>query len=266
VSPDALRVTVAVEDTGVGMDEDTISRLFQPFCQVDSSTTRMFGGTGLGLTISRKLAKMMGGDVTVVSTPNVGSTFTLTFEAIAAERAAASAHDAKPAPRFTGLHGARILIVDDNPTNREVARLFLRPLRAVLSEAENGRQALEILAGQDVDLVLLDIHMPLMDGPETLARLRASDFPSRNAPVIALTADAMPQDRERFRRLGLNGYIAKPMDQREALAEIARVLGADPTVARDETSPSSTQPTIQPEIAAGALGELRVPTDRAAGA
>src|SRR5690606_22361840 len=115
-----------VEDTGIGMREETIARLFHPFSQVDSSPTRKYGGTGLGLTISRRLAKMMGGDVTVTSTPDVGSTFTFTFAAAAAARTAESVDEAQPAPRLTALRGVRILIVDDNPMNRQVAGLFLR--------------------------------------------------------------------------------------------------------------------------------------------
>jgi CheY-like chemotaxis protein len=204
----------------------------------------------------------MGGDVTVTSVGEVGSTFTFTFAAVAAERMTASVDHAKPDPHLACLRGVRILIVDDNPMNREVARLFLRPLRAVLSEAENGRQALEMLAAQEVDLVLLDIHMPFMDGPETLAQLRASDCPSRDAPVIALTADAMPEDRERFKQLGMNGYISKPLDQREALAEIGRVLGADPTVPREENLSAQ----FTDHFAAGAEALDRLPANRAAGA
>jgi signal transduction histidine kinase/ActR/RegA family two-component response regulator len=224
---DCVLVTVSVEDTGIGMNSQAMPLIFEAFNQADSSMARRFGGTGLGLTITRRLARMMGGDVTVASAPNKGSCFTLTFAAAAGRRHGAASEAPAPANLMGGLQGVRILVVDDNSINRQIARLFLEPQNAHVSEAEDGRQALDVLAGQPVDLVLLDIHMPVMDGPEMFKRLRASSAANRNVPVIAVTADAMCGDRERYTRLGMNGYISKPIEQREAIAEITRVLGAD---------------------------------------
>jgi hypothetical protein len=127
--------------------------------------------------------------------------------------------------------GVCFLIVDDQPLNRKVARLFLEPHGVKVVEAENGARALELLAAEAVDLVLLDVHMPVMDGPETLKRIRASEEAWADVPVIALTADAMAGDRERFLALGMNGYVSKPIDQRELFSEIVRVRGGAPKAA-----------------------------------
>jgi signal transduction histidine kinase/ActR/RegA family two-component response regulator len=231
-SADAMLVTVSVSDTGIGLDDEAMGRLFQAFSQADSTTTRRFGGTGLGLVITRRLAELMGGGVTVTSEPNVGSTFVLTFLAAPA-KLVAGAKENDQSRRLVKLSGARVLIVDDNAINRQVARMFLEPHQVRLTEAADGVQALEALASHGADLVLMDIHMPVMDGLETLKRIRAANTPWRDVPVIALTADAMQGDRERFVSRGMNGYISKPLDQREAIGEIVRVLGTSAPRAAD---------------------------------
>ncbi len=220
------RVSIEIADTGIGMDAPTQARLFQEFSQADASTTRQFGGTGLGLAISRKLARMMGGDIVARSTAGAGSVFRLTFLAdVAADVRAPQAAD-KPETTSVRLRGARVLLTDDNAINRQVVRLFLQPQGAVITEAANGREALDALARASFDLLLLDIHMPVMDGVETIRHIRASSEPWRDMPVIALTADAMTGDRERLLALGLNGYVSKPIEQGDLLTVIGRVLGA----------------------------------------
>jgi signal transduction histidine kinase/ActR/RegA family two-component response regulator len=230
-------VNVRVEDSGIGMDADALAKLFRPFTQADASTTRRFGGTGLGLSITRKLANLMGGDVTVDSTPHRGSVFTLKFkaetsQAIAKKPAAGEASADKPLSAL----GIAVLIVDDHPLNRTVARLFLEPHGLKVTEAENGRQALELLQSQPFDLVLLDVHMPVMDGPETIRRIRDANEEWATVPVIALTADAMSGDRERLLALGMSGYVSKPIDQRELIAEICRVRDEVPHIAKAANS------------------------------
>ncbi len=221
-------LTVTVRDTGMGMSPETVAGLFVQFMQADNSTTRAFGGTGLGLAITRSLARLMGGDVSVESTPGVGSAFTLTM---LAERPKGKA----PAPRVDGAPqstpapgrvpaGARILIVDDQPINRQVAKLFLAPFRAELIEAANGQEALDRLAAQPVDLVLLDVHMPVMDGRECVRRIRDSGAAWASVPVIALTADAMSGDRDAFLALGMNDYVSKPVDRQKLIMAITRQL------------------------------------------
>jgi signal transduction histidine kinase/CheY-like chemotaxis protein len=253
----AVLVAVSVEDTGIGMTPDAMSRIFDAFNQADSSTTRRFGGTGLGLTITRRLARLMGGDVTVASEPGEGSRFAFTFAAAAAVRPATPKEAAAPEAKLGALRGVRILVVDDNPINRQVARLFLEPLHAEVTEAGNGREALEILSVQPADLVLLDIHMPVMDGPEMFRSLRASSCANRRSPVIALTADAMRGDRERYARLGMEGYIAKPIEQRDAVSEIMRVLAA-------ASAKLPAEPASASDIDADALDALFADMDRAA--
>lgn len=222
------RVAITVSDTGIGMDEHASSRLFQAFSQADGSTTREFGGTGLGLAISRRLARMMGGDIGVFSRPGHGSVFTFTF---LADPAAGRADAATPEEQSTSsgatthLRGARVLLTDDNAVNRQVVRMFIQPQGAIITEAANGLEALQALARERFDLVLLDVHMPIMDGVETIRRIRASSEDWRGLPVIALTADAMAGDRERLIGQGMSGYVSKPIDQAELLSTISRALG-----------------------------------------
>jgi signal transduction histidine kinase/CheY-like chemotaxis protein len=221
---DMRRVQVSVADTGIGMSDDVMARLFTSFTQADGSTTRQFGGTGLGLAITRKLARMMGGDVSVASRPGEGSTFTLTIEApvartltsVASETPALHSESGGIAPG----HAVRILLVDDNATNRQVVKLFLGGLLVEITEAENGVEALERLAEKTFDIVLLDVHMPVMDGCEAIRLIRASPHSWRDVPVIALTADAMEGDRERFVAMGMTDYLAKPIDRRVLLNKV----------------------------------------------
>jgi signal transduction histidine kinase/AmiR/NasT family two-component response regulator len=220
-------ISVVIADTGIGISEDASARLFSEFSQADSSTTRQFGGTGLGLAITRKLARLMGGDVNMTSEPGTGSIFTLTFTA----SAAASLH-AIPAPApalnagaaIAAVQGLRILLADDNAINRSVARLLLAPSGVVIVEAANGKEALDRLAEQQFGLVLLDVHMPVMDGVETIRHIRAAKASWHAIPVIALTADAMSGDKERLISLGMTGYVSKPIEQSVLLQEIHRVL------------------------------------------
>lgn len=220
------RLSVTVKDTGIGIAEGTMGKLFSEFSQADSSTTRQYGGTGLGLVITRKLARLMGGDLTVKSASDVGSSFTLTLRAPESEVPGGHDRDTGTVAQLSVMKGRRLLIVDDNAVNRQVARLLLDHLDINIAEAADGKAALEKLAAEDFDLVLLDIHMPVMDGIETISRIRGSDAPWADIPVIALTADAMRGDREKLIAIGMNGYAAKPINQPTLLTEMIRVLTA----------------------------------------
>ena len=221
-------VEIRVRDTGAGMDEATLGRLFKPFAQADETISRQHGGTGLGLSITRRLAELMGGTASAESEPGRGSTFKVSFHANPAKprvsrtetAQSASIVDVRSALRTSQL---RVLLVDDHPINRQVVSLFLRPFNMRIVEAVNGLEALAALEKEPFDIVLLDMHMPVMDGPTTVARIRASQRPWAGMPVIALTADAMSGDRERYLSMGMTGYLSKPVAERDLLSEIARV-------------------------------------------
>ena len=225
-------VAIEVSDTGIGMSEATQAKLFSAFTQADGGITRRFGGSGLGLAISRQLARLMGGDLTVRSEEGKGSAFLLTFRA---EEHHATKYMAAQAPasptavqgsRYS-LRGSRVLLTDDNAINRQVIKLFLAPHGLEIVEATNGKEALDLIASAPFDLVLLDVHMPVMDGKEAIRRIRGADKPWSNIPVIALTADAMSGDREKLLALGMTDYVPKPVDQRELVSKITRLLEAN---------------------------------------
>ena len=213
-----------VTDTGIGLSEETCRRLFLPFTQADSNTTREFGGTGLGLAIARTLARLMGGDLTVRSVLGEGTTFTLTIKARLGNLIDRPNDERAYSPDLSSLANVRVLAVDDSAVNRQVLRMLLSHLGAEITEAENGREALARLAQQEFDLVLLDAHMPVMDGPETIRRIRQSEHIWSRIPVVALTAEAMSGDRERFLGMGMSGYVSKPVNRNVLLLEMARVL------------------------------------------
>ena len=239
----AFMVVVEVSDTGIGMSDETTSKLFTVFTQADGATTRKFGGSGLGLAISRQLARMMGGDITVTSEAGKGSTFRLTFKAQEALPALNTGTDqartAEPIKR--SLRGLRVLLTDDNAINRQVIKLFLAPQGCDISEATNGKEALDLIARHTFDIVLLDVHMPVMDGKEAIQRLRAEPR-WKSLPVIALTADAMSGDREKYIALGMTDYLSKPVDQRELIAKLHQVMGLE-TASPSQTGPAQVART-----------------------
>ncbi|HRJ00424.1 MAG TPA: ATP-binding protein [Hyphomonas sp.] len=229
-------ITVHVSDTGVGIAQDKIERVFESFAQEDGSTTRRFGGTGLGLSITRKLARIMEGDVTAASEPGRGSVFTLTFKAHSAEPVVLAGDEGiaqiPPRKARNGLTGCRALVVDDNGINRRVARSFLEHHGIEIGEACDGNDALEKLSRDKYDIVLMDIHMPGLDGAEAFRRLRNSGSINRLTPTIALTADSMHGDRERFLSKGFDGYVSKPIEERALISAISQIL----SVADDSTT------------------------------
>jgi CheY-like chemotaxis protein/HPt (histidine-containing phosphotransfer) domain-containing protein len=222
------RVTLAVEDTGIGLDAEQQARLFQAFSQADSSTTRRYGGTGLGLSIVRRLAQLMGGDVAVDSAVREGSAFTVTLVLEAAP--AESPTPTLPLPRMRGREweGAdasaptdaiaasndkRLLVVDDHPVNREVLVRQLKLLGLGADTAEDGGEALAAWASGHYAAVLADLHMPGMDGFALTRQLRARETGNGGAgtPIVAVTANAMRGEEERCLAAGMDAYLAKPV-------------------------------------------------------
>ena len=237
---DTMTITIHVSDTGCGVPADKMGRIFESFAQADGSITRRYGGTGLGLPITRQLARMMGGDVTLVSDTERGSIFTLTFEAEISESVSREALLRKLQPPELKLAeedkptnpGKRLLVVDDNAINRRVARTFLEQIGYEVEEAHNGRHALDKLEDMAFDLVLMDIHMPELDGQRTFDQLRAGTSRNAAVPVIALTADSMRGDQEKYIARGFDGYVSKPIDQRSLLTMVEECLSG--TTAHDD--------------------------------
>ena len=256
-------LVVRISDTGIGMDADAVSRLSEPFEQAERSTTRRFGGTGLGMAITYQLVELMGGHIKVDSEPGRGTVFTLILPArtkvdrIQSERRAepeappqsVQSLSSKSGPeasrptiaatlatpegsaRFSGL---KVLCVEDNPTNRSLVRRLLSGIVGELHFAENGAEALDVLDSYDVDVILMDVHMPVMDGIETTIAIRNSAKAYAKVVIIALTADADYQHRRVCRNLGMNDTIGKPVRRREILDafarnfdELAEVYGAE---------------------------------------
>jgi CheY-like chemotaxis protein len=211
-------VQIAVTDTGVGMTPAQQARLFTPFVQGDRSIARQFGGTGLGLSICRELAAMMGGRITVSSRSGEGSVFTVVLAlATAAAPILEVASDALP-----DMTGLCVLVVDDNSANQAVARAVLEAVGVVVTVANDGREALARLAVEDFDVVLMDVHMPVMDGVEALRRVRSGEGGRLDVPVLALTADAMSGEAARLIGLGFDDAQPKPIQPAGLLRAIAR--------------------------------------------
>jgi len=223
-----LVLKVCVADTGRGVKPERLSRIFQPFDQGDESTARTHGGTGLGLAISRELARLMGGDLTVESTPGAGSRFTL-LATLGEATAPAVVHGAgveAPAEPQREAAPIRILVVDDHEIGRKALSLLLGPLGAAVSTADSGARALEILALEPVDLVLMDVTMAGMDGLEACRRLRAAPGPNQRTPVLAVTGRTDEKDVEACLAAGMDVCLAKPVEAAELYDAMSRMLDA----------------------------------------
>ncbi|WBA43959.1 PAS domain-containing protein [Hymenobacter canadensis] len=211
-----------VQDTGIGIGPEALTRIFESFTQANADTTRRFGGTGLGLTISRALVAQLGGELTVTSTLGVGSTFGFTLPLRKAPIPAGQTADAFDTGQ---LRGTRVLLAEDNPTNRAVARLHLLQWGMVVDEAVDGPATLHQLETQGYDLVLMDIQMPGMNGVDVTRRLRQLPDPVRaNTPVLALTANAFRDENEKYLAAGLNDYLAKPFAEETLYAKLVALL------------------------------------------
>lgn len=215
----ASALSLAVADTGVGIAADKLEYVFEKFTQADPSTTRRFGGTGLGLAISRALVELMGGSLSVASEQGRGSTFTAHLTLPHAEAAAAVA----PAPGRAWrplTRPAHVLVVEDNPTNQRVAVQLLRKLGATAEVAGDGAEGVARARDGRFDVVLMDYHMPEMDGLAATRAIRALETPAASLPILALTASAMEADRRACAAAGMTGYLSKPID----LASLSRAL------------------------------------------
>ncbi|HVZ45643.1 MAG TPA: ATP-binding protein [Ramlibacter sp.] len=220
---DEVMLRFSVTDTGIGLTEQQQQRLFQSFSQADSSTTRRYGGTGLGLAICKKLAELMGGDVSVESTPGRGSTFRFSVPVRLADEGARDSQPPLPDAPRSAPRGARVLLVEDNDINQSVGRELLKDAGIDCEIASNGQEALDMLRSGGYDLVLMDMQMPVMDGLTATQELRK--LPScAKLPVVAMTANALLRDRERCLAAGMDDFVAKPIEPNELQRVLAKWL------------------------------------------
>jgi signal transduction histidine kinase/CheY-like chemotaxis protein len=222
-------IRVSVEDPGIGMTQEQMSQLFQRFSQADSSTTRRFGGSGLGLAISLHLVELMGGTIHADSAPGRGSTFwfDLPLQAglqpadVVATDAPAQARPGRVRPR-----PARVLVAEDNTVNCMVVEAMLQGLGMTVLLAHDGMQAVAAVQDHEIDLVLMDCQMPVMDGYEATQRIRSSGHARAGVPIIALTANALAEDRQRCDAVGMNDYLSKPVTGDLLARVLQRYLGS----------------------------------------
>jgi len=217
---------MAVTDTGIGIPSDRIDSIFGRFAQADASVTRKFGGTGLGLAISKQIVEAMDGAIGVESTPGAGSTFW--FE-VSLPVAAAPICVEEPALSFEVDRALRLLVVDDNAVNRELLCTLLAPFGLDIETAVDGLEAVAAVAQREFDVILMDVQMPNMDGLTATRRIRdATPLTARRAPIIAMTANVLPEQIQRCLEAGMDDHVGKPFDLSHLLETLERwSLGAE---------------------------------------
>ena len=272
-APDEAFVRFEVQDTGIGIAEEYLSHIFSAFSQADTSTTRRFGGSGLGLNIAKQFCEMMGGSMEVTSQPGVGSTFAfsarfkqqLNTVMIGSSLDNVEQADAEPAQpaEASPSHSdeamwpdLRVLLVEDSPVNAEVAGGFLDSLGCQVDYAENGRLALDKLAERDFDVIFMDCQMPVLNGFEATAAIRDRERQSeRRTPIVALTANAVSGDREKCLRAGMDGYLPKPFTREQLCAALHGVFVDDGDFAANHASPQPAPASPAPIPSAGVIDE-----------
>jgi signal transduction histidine kinase/DNA-binding response OmpR family regulator/HPt (histidine-containing phosphotransfer) domain-containing protein len=237
------KLHVSVSDSGIGMTPEQLTKIFQPFVQADASITRVYGGTGLGLTISKRMVSALGGDIFVTSSPGQGSTFEFTIDiGDISEQPFISYDQYQQSEEFTGSSNSRItrlpacdiLVVDDGKANRRLARLVLERAGCQVEEAENGQTGLEQANLHCFDVILMDMQMPVMDGYTATRQLRLQGY---QGAIVALTANAMTGDQEKCFAAGCSHFLAKPINIDKLLEVVAEALGVEVKPEQDEQNP-----------------------------
>ena len=231
---DRVLLTFTIIDSGIGMNASQQKLLFQPFSQADTSISRRFGGSGLGLVISQRFVELMGGEITCISTPNVGSefSFTLPFDIATPAESAKNAYEVplrkktlaqRIAEVAASLENVRVLLVEDTPLNQQVASEFLNNAKMLVTVADNGQEALERLEQKPFDVILMDIQMPVMDGFEATKIIR-DNSQWATIPIIAVSAGVTLNEQEKYQRAGMNDFLPKPINPLEMLEKIKQNL------------------------------------------
>ena len=211
VAPNRVRFDFMVTDTGSGIAKADLDLLFEPFTQVDASSTRRFGGTGLGLTIARRMTNIMGGDISVSSEVGSGSTFTMTVEAEVVEWARPAPVETRVAERSEG-QALSVLVVEDHPVNRMILEAWMGSAGHAASTAENGQIAVDVAQHQPFDLIIMDVNMPVMDGLTATRMIRSGQGVNRDTPMVVLSASARSEDHQAGLDAGADAYLNKPID------------------------------------------------------
>jgi CheY-like chemotaxis protein len=211
-------LVISVQDTGVGITEDQMTNLFSPFSQADVSTTRKFGGTGLGLSITQKICELMGGDISVESEPSQGSTFKASINLELLENEDKLVGAINVISKIEDLNHLSVLVVEDNEINQIVVGEMLKQRNINYEIANDGLEAIamvekEAIQGRSFSLILMDCQMPNMDGYNATKHIRQLPAPASTTPIIALTANAMSEDREKCFACGMNEYLSKPIER-----------------------------------------------------
>jgi len=222
---DLLRINV--EDTGIGISQQDQQKLFERFVQADSTTTRKFGGSGLGLAISKQLVELMGGEIGVASASGEGSTFWFTVQAKRTSASEAARNDpAESKTVKTPDRPLEILVAEDNSVNQQIMQAFLQMAGHSVTIVSNGSEAIGAVQGREFDIVLMDVQMPVMDGVAAAKAIRDLPTPSCDVPIVAVTANAMAEDREKYLAAGMNDHVSKPVQSAALSDVINRVMAA----------------------------------------
>lgn len=274
-SPESRRIRFAVADTGIGIPAGKLEAIFLPFEQEDTSTTRKYGGTGLGLTIAAQLVELMGGQISVESVPGAGSTFAFTASLQVDPSEPAEMELPTPSHRAAPDHSAavqrslKILVAEDNEFNSQLMEQLLHQRGHQVTLARNGREALTLASSEAFDLLFLDLHMPELDGFQVVTAIRASEpGTSRRLPIFALTARSGGEDRDRCLAAGMDGFLTKPIRGEALNAALASVASpsaspAPPTMQANRTqTPSRESTLLDLEVIAASCGDEPAILDR----
>ena len=241
-----LFLCFAVEDSGIGLSKEQMKNLFDPFTQADSSTTRKFGGTGLGLTICKEMVEIMGGAISVVSEPDSGSNFSFTVQvATVTESEVLPFQHSGSERRLDDVRGASILLVEDNEINQQVAAEYLRSEEFIVTVVDNGQKAVDAVISPELhagfDLVLMDVQMPVMDGYTATREIRNSASPYKDLPIIAMTAHALSSQRQQCLDAGMNDHVTKPFDPDVLFAVLVKWITPGQRVVEDAASETNNE-------------------------